>query len=219
METAREVAAWEPDEGEKVTVAVVKKALKALIDDLKDSAGPSARKELKRLQDQDRIIKAIEKRIRAAKAALKDRSAELKLKLRLKRTGGEEYKAEVQALVEQVDVRLAGLDPGNGTDRKKMAALDQDREVLAARIGRVDALVAEIGGPISEDEARDLILAKLCDVVHGELERYLGAEKRGLVLGIEKLWEKYAMSSRELEVERDTTLKIFNNYLERLGYV
>ena len=100
-----------------------------------------------------------------------------------------------------------------------MAALDQDRKVLAARVGRVDALVAEIGGPISEDEARDLILAKLCDVVHGELERYLGAEKRSLVQGVEKLWEKYAVSSRELEVERDTTLKIFNNYLERLGYV
>ena len=69
METAREVAAQEPDEGEKVTAAVVKKALKALIDDLKDSAGPSARKELKRLQEQDRIIKAIEKRIRAATLA------------------------------------------------------------------------------------------------------------------------------------------------------
>ena len=219
METAREVAAWEPDEGEKVTAAVVKRALKALIDDLKDSTGPSARKELKRLQEQDRIIKAIEKRIRAAKAALKDRSAELKLKLRLKRTGEEEYKAEMRALVEQVDVRLAGLDPGNRTDRKKMAALDQDRKALAARIGRADALVAEIGGPISEDEARDLILAKLCDVVHGELERYLGAEKRGLVQGVEKLWEKYAVSNRELEAERDTTLKIFNNYLERLGYV
>ena len=117
-----------------------------------------------------------------------------------------------------MDARLAGLDPGNGTDGKKMAALDQDRKVLAARIGRVDALVAEIGGPISEDEARELILAKLCDLVRGELERYLGAEKRGLVLGVEKLWEKYAVSRRELEAERDTTLKMLDGYLQDLGY-
>ena len=37
------IAAYEPDEGERVTAAVIKKALKALIDDLKDSPGRSAR--------------------------------------------------------------------------------------------------------------------------------------------------------------------------------
>ena len=216
METAREVAAWEPDEGEKVTAAVVKKALKALIDDLKDSAGPSARKELKRLQDQDRIIKAIEKRIRAAKAALKDRSAELKLKLRLKRSGGEEYKAEVRALVEQVDVRLAALEPDDRTDKRKAAALSQDRDILAAHIVRAEAIIAEIGGQVSEDEARGLILAKLYDVVRAEMERYLGAEKRGLVFGVEKLWEKYAVSSRELEAERDATQNMLDQHLRSL---
>ena len=45
VETAQEVAAHEPDEDEKVTAAVIKKALKALIDDLRDSAGASAKRE------------------------------------------------------------------------------------------------------------------------------------------------------------------------------
>ena len=216
METAREVAAWEPDEGEKATAAVVKKALKALIDDLKGSTGPSARRELKRLRDQDGIIKAIEKRIRAAKAVLKDKSAELKLKLRLKRSGGEEYRAEMRALVEQVDVRLAGLDPDDRTDNRKAAALSQDRDILTARIARAEALIAEIGGPISEVEARRLILTKLYDVVRAEMERYLGAEKRGMVLGVEKLWEKYAVSSRELEAERDATQNTLDQHLRSL---
>ena len=80
-----------------------KTALKAQIDDLKDSPGRSARKELKRLQEQDGIIKAIEKRIREAKAALKDKTAELELKLQLKRTGGEDYKAETQALILNIE--------------------------------------------------------------------------------------------------------------------
>ena len=57
LETAQEVAAYEPDEGEKVTAAVLKKALKALINDLKASPGDSARKELERLREQDRILK------------------------------------------------------------------------------------------------------------------------------------------------------------------
>ena len=39
VETAQEVAAYEPEEDETVTAAVIKKALKDLIDDLKGSKG------------------------------------------------------------------------------------------------------------------------------------------------------------------------------------
>jgi type I restriction enzyme M protein len=39
VETAMEIAAYEPDEDEKVTPAVIKKALKELIDDLKNDTG------------------------------------------------------------------------------------------------------------------------------------------------------------------------------------
>jgi len=47
VETAQEVAGFEPEEDQKVTSTVIKKALKELIDDLKESTGASARKELK----------------------------------------------------------------------------------------------------------------------------------------------------------------------------
>jgi type I restriction enzyme M protein len=52
-ETAQEVAAYEPEEDEAITAAVVKKALKELIDDLEGSKSDSARKELKALQAQE----------------------------------------------------------------------------------------------------------------------------------------------------------------------
>ena len=219
METAQEVAAYERDEGEKVTAAVIKKALKALIDDLKDSPGRSARKELERLQKQDRIIKTIEKRIREAKAALKDKTVELKLKLQLKRVGGEDYKAETQALIEQIDARLADLDPGNKVDKKKIAALNRDRDVLAERIVRTDVLIDVIGGQNSEGEARELILTKLYDIAQAELDLYLSAEKRGLVFGVENLWNKYAMSNRKLQARRDATLKTLENFMRSLEYM
>jgi type I restriction enzyme M protein len=48
----------------KRSLLPIKKALKALIDDLRSSSGDSARKELENLQDQDMTIKAIEKRIK-----------------------------------------------------------------------------------------------------------------------------------------------------------
>ena len=219
VEIAQEVAAWEPDETEKVTAAVIKKALKALIDDLKGSSGRSAGKELDRLREQDRAIKTIEKRIRDAKAAQKDKTAELKLKLQLKRVGGEDYKAEARTLIEQIDARLADLDSGYKTDKKKLAALNRDREVLAERIERADALLDEIGGQISEDEARELILAKLYDIARVGLDRYLSAEKRGLLFGVENLWDKYAVSSRKIEEKREGTLKTLEEFLSGLGYL
>ena len=218
VETAQEVVAFEPDEGEKVTAAVLKKALKSLIADLKDSPGDSARKELERLREQDRILKAIETRIKKAKAALKDKTAELELKLQFKRLGNQDQQAKTRARIKQVDARLADLNPENKGDKKKITDLNKKKNELAKRIAHADALLAQIGGQLSEDEARELILAKLYDIAHAELERYLNAEKRSLVLGVENLWDKYAVSSRELEVEWDATLKTLDGYLQGLGY-
>ena len=219
LESAQEVAAYEPDEGEKVTAAVLKKVLKSLIADLKDSPGDSARKELERLQERDRILKAIETRIKKDRAALKDKTVELKLKLQFKRVGSQGYQAETRALIKQVDARLADLDPQNKEDKKKITALNNDTKALAKRIAHADALLAQIDGQLSEEKARELILAKLYDIAQAELERYLNAEKRSLVRGVENLWDKYAVSSRQLEAERDATLNKLNEHLKRLSYV
>ncbi len=219
VETAQEVAGYEPEDDEKVTAAVIKNALKELIDDLKGSAGDSARKELKNLQAQDRAIKAIETRIKDHKAALKTRTDELTLKLQLKRLGGEEFKAENLELIRQVEAQLAGLDPGNKADKKTITALNKDQAALKARLAKTDTILAAIGGPLTEDEACDLILKKLYDLATNELNRYLNAEKRRLIALVENLWDKYAVSSRELETERSETLKTLDGLLKGLGYL
>ena len=68
VETAQEVAAYEPKEDETVTAAVIKKSLKALIDDLTGTAGASAEKERATLQAQHDAVTAIGKRIRDGKS-------------------------------------------------------------------------------------------------------------------------------------------------------
>jgi type I restriction enzyme M protein len=50
-------------------------------------------------------------------------------------------------------------------------------------------------------------------------DRYLNAEKRGLIAAAENLRGKYAVSSRELEHERDETLKTLDGFLKGLGYL
>ena len=165
VETAQEVAGYEPEEGEKVTATVIKKALKELIDDLKGSEGNSARKELKNLQARDKAIKAIENRIKERKAALKTKTDELALKLQLKRLGGEEFKAESLELIRQVEAQLTKLDPKNKADKKKITALNKDKAALKARLAKTDGILAAIGGQLTEAEARELILEKIYDLV------------------------------------------------------
>jgi len=219
VETAQEASGYEPDEDQKVTAAVIKKALKALIDDLKGTTGTSARKELKNLTDQDNALKAIEKRIKDARTTLKGRAAELEFKLELKRLGAIDSKAETQALIAQADDRFAGLDPKKKTDKKSITALHKDKEALNARLARTDAVLKAIGGQISEADARRLILNKIYDFARAELDRYLNAEKRVLVRVVENLWEKYAISVEELESDRATTLATMGGFLTGLRYV
>jgi type I restriction enzyme M protein len=226
VETAQEVAAYEPEEDEKVTTAIIKKVLKDLIDDFTPEAslpGPpspsSASKELALLKAQEKAIEALEKRLKGYKTDLKANTDELTLKLQLKRLGGDEFKAENQELIRQVDSQLAILDSENKIDKKKIAALHKDKAVLKARLAQTDAILSVIGGQLTEADARRLILKKLYDLAHNELNRYLNAEKRGLIGVGENLWDKYAVSSRELERERTETLKTLDGFLRGLGYL
>ena len=219
VESAQETAAYEPDENEKVTATVIKRALKLLIDDLKESSGTSAKRELKELKRLDAIIKKIEKKIKETRAGLKEKNTELELKISLKRLGGEGFTADNRELIAQVERQLAELDLDKKTDKKKSTALEKDKAAIQARIDRTDTLLAEIGGQITDEEAKVLILKKLYDIAGRELERYLNAEKRALIQGVENLWNKYAVSSRELEQQRENTLSELNGFLEGLGYL
>jgi len=224
VETAQEVAAYEPEEDESVTAAVIKKALKELIDDLgAPSLGApstsSALKELAKLQAQENAIIAIEKRIKESKTALKIKTDELEHKLQLKRLGGDEFKAESRELIRQVDAQLTALDSANKDDKKRITAMSKDKTALQARLARTDSILAAIGGWLTDEEARGLILKKLYDLAAGELNRYLNAEKRGLIAAVENLWDKYAVSSRELERQRTETLTTLDRFLKDLGYL
>ena len=218
VETAQEVAAYEPDEDEKVTVVVIKKALKEQIDDLKDTPGESAKNELKALKTQDKAIKDIEKLIKDAKATLKVKTDELNLKLELKRLGGDDFNAESLDLINQVDSRIAELDPKDKADKRKINTLNKDKVALQARIARTDVLLKQIGGQLTEQQARQLILKKIYDIAHAELDRYLNTEKRKIIGGIENLWNKYAVSNGELELSRETTKKKLDAFLVTLKY-
>lgn len=224
VEAAAEAASFEPDECEEdeenlTTAAAVKKYLKELIDDLVGAKSESAIKERKKYEALRDGISSIEICIKTHKGALKLKQDELELKLKLKRIGGDEAKAETQDLIAQATAAMAGLNPSVKDEKKKLNALQKDKTALAQRLTRIDGVLAAIGGQISEADAKRLILKKLHDVATKELLRYLNAEKRALVAVAENLWDKYAVSSQALETGRESTLSELKGYLVGLGYI
>src|SRR5262249_41272742 len=156
------------------------KALKELIDDLKGSEGESADKELKKLEEKEEAITAIEKRIRTSKAELKMLADELDHKLRLKRLGAAEFEAESELLLKGVNDRLAELDADNRDDKRRINALKKDKVALEARLAKTEALLQSIGGQLTETQAKALIFKKLFDLANETLQRYCNTEKRKL---------------------------------------
>lgn len=219
VESAQEVSGYEPEEGESVKASDIKKALKDLIKDLKDTPGESAKKERAVLQEQDALIKGIEKQIKDAKAELKEKEVELEILVQLKRVGADDMKAENRALIRQVDTQLGQLNPKNKDDKKKITALNKDRKALETRLQKTDLLLESAGGQLTPDGAKALILQKIYTIAAAELERYLNAEKRLLIAGTEHLWDKYAVSSQTLETERAKTLAKLNAFMKDLGYL
>ena len=148
----------------------MKKVLKEAMDDLKDSGGASAARELAKYREAHDAIASLENRIKDLKVEVRDKQTELDLKLRLKRLGGEEFQSETLQLIAQVTTEMAALKPD---DKRKLAALTKDRSVLEARLLRVDDLLVAIAGQLTTEEAKVLILQKLYDWVREQLTRYL----------------------------------------------
>lgn len=225
VDAAAEAANYEPEEAEgeegepKLTAAVIKKYLKALIDDLADARTDSARKERKQYYDLRDGIGAIEKRIKDHKSRLKIKQGELEQKLQLKRIGAEEAIAETKTIIAHAQGVMQSLNPAVKDQKKKLTALQNDLVALEKRLARIDGLLAAIDGQLSEADSKRLILKKLHDLASKELLRYLNAEKRALLAIVENLWDKYAVSSQSLEKGRESTLKTLKGYLADLGYL
>jgi type I restriction enzyme M protein len=95
----------------------------------------------------------------------------------------------------------------------------KDGGILQAKLNSLDALLKEIGGMITTEESQKLILKKHFDIINDQLQRYLNAEKRGLVNAFENLFDKYFTSAQAIEQKRETTMAELNDFLTQLNYL
>jgi type I restriction enzyme M protein len=226
LSEAVEAVEYEAGEDEEVTAKAVKGYLKEQIKELKTATQPEARAERKKMDEQLDAIKKAEDRISEIKRELKRRQSELERKLRFKREGIDDERGDLQKLFTQneretaeLGNRLAGDKKAAKEREKRLAALERDRVTLQQKLTGLDAELEAIGGVITAEESKGLILQKLYDLIYNELARYLNAEKRATITVFEKFWDKYSVSANQLEQMRAETLSALSQSLIKLNYV
>jgi type I restriction enzyme M protein len=100
--------------------------------------------------------------------------------------------------------------------------LEQEAKTIKAGIRstekKQDELVEAARAKISRDEARKVIVERLGRLLMESYRSYLRADQRACVAAIENLWSKYAVTAKEIEIERDAASAQLHGFLEALGY-
>jgi type I restriction enzyme M protein len=99
--------------------------------------------------------------------------------------------------------------------RERRRVRKERRELKDAFLERLEAARAEVGS----EEARELVLAIERERLAAELERYATEKRQALTAALETWWDKYRVSLRELEAERDAAKAQMDGFVEELGYV
>lgn len=241
LQEAIEAVEYEPDEAaeeggeeaeeKEVTGKAVKEYLQAQLKNLQSGGslftGETQQTEIRRLQETLEGIKTLEAAIKEAKDQLKGLHADLEKKIAFKMYGIDEEKERLNDLLTHNRKRLADLlTTGEPSDKKEKTAysktvknLKEDTLKMDQRLAGLDAFLESIGGVITAEECKTLILQKHNTLVQRELLKYLNAEKRKLVAGIEKLWDKYAVPAQNLESQRQESLDQLNAFLTQLNYL
>lgn len=146
--------------------------------------------------------------VKELKAKLKDAKGMVKL---CKRDPGLGSTEEYQEKVTQIEAQL-----------KRHKVLEDEakelKKVIKAIVSKRDELVLSAREKISQDEARVVIVARLKQLLLNTYNRYLHAEQRACITAIENLWNKYAVTAKEIEVARNKATEKLKMFLEELGY-
>ncbi|MBL7823680.1 MAG: type I restriction-modification system subunit M [Saprospiraceae bacterium] len=216
LQEALEAVEYEPEEGEEVTTSTIKDYLKKIADENPEAEEAAMLK----------AIKEIEKEIKDLKKELAEKLEDLDRKINIKCYGIEDEKEELRGMLKGKQQEINKLTSNLPSDKKELTkrktAIKKCTETITKiqeRMAGLEAFLASIGGIITDEEAKSLILQKHNNLVQQELMKYLNAEKRKMIAGIEKLWDKYAVSSQKLELDRTNTLNELNGFLTELNYL
>lgn len=105
---------------------------------------------------------------------------------------------------------------------EKHKALEDEQKELRAKIKAIekkrDELVEQARAKISNDEAREVIINRLGKLLLEIYNDYLKKDLRTCIAAIENLWNKYAITTKEIELSREEASIKLKEFLVELGY-
>ncbi|MEI7870334.1 MAG: N-6 DNA methylase [Candidatus Methylumidiphilus sp.] len=146
--------------------------------------------------------------VKVLKAALKEAKGNQKLAKRDSRFGDPDSHRNVAERIEAQLARHKKLEDEAKTLKTLIKSTEKSR----------DELVEQARLNISRDEARQVIIERLGNVLFDSYRQYLRADQRACIAAIENLWAKYAVTAKQIETERDLAAAELKAFLEELGY-
>jgi type I restriction enzyme M protein len=146
--------------------------------------------------------------VKALKASLKEAKGNAKA---AKKDASLGDVAALQREATRIEVQLA---------RHKV--LEDEAKTLKAEIRATeksrDDLVEKAREKISTSEARTIIVERLRTLLIESYRHYLRADQRAAVAAIENLWDKYAVTAKQIEAGRDSASAKLREFLAELEY-
>jgi type I restriction enzyme M protein len=146
--------------------------------------------------------------VKTLKASLKEAKGMMKLAKR-DSAFGDWNSYRIQA--ERIEQQLA-----------RHKTLEDETKALKAAIKSTETkkneLVEQARLKISKEEARQVIVERLGQVLIDSYRQYLRADQRACIAAVENLWSKYAVTAKQIEAERDEAAKALKKFLVELGY-
>lgn len=100
--------------------------------------------------------------------------------------------------------------------------LEDEMKELRANIKAIEnkreELVQSAKQKISSDAARTVIMERLESILLETYNSYIRADQRACVKALENLWDKYAVTAKDIEKERDIASKQLHEFMVELGY-
>lgn len=102
---------------------------------------------------------------------------------------------------------------------KQYNKLQGEIEKMNKKIASYEQIMQEIGGKVTVEESKQLILRKHYGIIAGHLERYTDNAKHDVIKACEHLWDKYFVSANDITNEYKTQMGNLNETLRKLKYI
>ncbi|UMZ73735.1 type I restriction-modification system subunit M [Natranaerofaba carboxydovora] len=134
----------------------------------------------------------------------------------------EELENKIKKIKNKIDdyqSEISSID----TKLEEHQKLENEMKDLRAELKSIEKQKEELADKarekITDDEAKKLIMKKFYVVLEAELNRYIKNHLLEIISYIEKLWDKYKVTIRDIERERDAEADKLENFMKELGYI